>query len=118
MSHTQTRRCEFDKRTRLKIIERDRGCIFCRANYHMEDTDSFGRECFEIMHYVARSHGGLGIEQNGALGCKSHHAMLDNGNKGRREEMLAIFREHLKRFYKSWNEEDLVYSKWKSISNL
>lgn len=78
----------------------------------MDETDGFGRELFEIMHYIPRSQGGLGIPQNGALGCKSHHMMLDNGNKGRREEMLEVFREHLKRFYKDWDEKELVYSKW------
>lgn len=112
MAHTQTRRCEFSKQSRLKIIERDRGCIFCQRGYHIDETDVFGRELFEIMHYIPRSQGGLGTPQNGALGCKSHHMMLDNGNKGRREEMLEIFRDHLKRFYKDWDEKDLVYTKW------
>ena len=112
MAHTRTRKCEFSKQSRLKIIERDRGCIFCQRGYHMDETDGFGRELFEIMHYIPRSQGGLGIPQNGALGCKDHHMMLDNGNKGRREEMLEIFRDHLKRFYKDWDEKSLVYSKW------
>lgn len=65
------------------------------------------------MHYLPRSHGGLGIPQNGAQGCVSHHEMLDNGNKGRREEMLQMFRQYLQDHYQDWSEEALTYSKWK-----
>lgn len=53
------------------------------------------------------------IPQNGALGCQSHHEMLDNGNKGRREEMLQMFRQYLQDHYPDWSEEALTYSKWK-----
>ena len=37
------------------------------------------------MHIVNKSQGGLGIEQNGVLGCRYHHGLLDNGNKGLRK---------------------------------
>lgn len=65
-----------------------------------------------VMHYIPRSRGGLGIEENGALGCHYHHTMLDNGNTGRREEMLGLFKEYLMQQYEDWKEEDLVYDKW------
>ena len=55
---------------------------------------------------------GLGIPKNGAVGCQYHHEMLDNGNTGRRGEMLEIFREYLMQQYPDWNEQELVYSKW------
>ena len=53
---------------------------------------------------------------SGVGNCKKrgvgHHTMLDNGNQGRREEMLSMFREYLKRHYRDWNEADLVYKKY------
>lgn len=57
--------------------------------------------------------GGLGIPQNGALGCQYHHEMLDNGNQGKRKEMLEIFKNYLRHFYPDWNENNLVYKNGK-----
>lgn len=104
---------DFSKRERERIKARDQYCIFCKMGYHMNECrDSYLFRMQEIMHYIPRSHQGLGIAQNAALGCKFHHEMLDNGNKGRREEMLKLFREYLQRHYKDWNEEDLRYRKY------
>ena len=112
----QAKAREFSEEARLEIWQRDRGkCIFCEMGYHMEDTDSFGRSILQIMHYIPRSANGLGIPQNGAIGCQSHHNMLDNGNQGRRQEMLDMFKKRLKDYYSDWSEEDLVYSKWKDL---
>ena len=109
----QARKREFNDEARQTIIYRDGGeCIFCKMKYHMEDATWFGMEIKGIMHYIPRSSNGLGIPQNGAIGCQYHHEMLDNGNKGRRKEMLELFREYLIKHYPDWNEEDLVYSKW------
>ena len=105
---------EFSKKARDEIFLRDVGqCIFCRQNYHVEDATWYGKELLSIMHYVPRSKNGLGIPKNGAIGCQYHHEMMDNGNKGRREEMLQIFRKYLQSRYKDWNEEELTYSKWR-----
>jgi predicted restriction endonuclease len=95
---------------------RDRGtCLFCRRGYHMESTSEYGRSILDCMHYIPRSQGGMGIAQNGAIGCRSHHMMMDNGNKGRREEMLGIMREYLMQQYPQWDEKELVYNKWKAF---
>lgn len=104
---------QFDAQTRQHIYFRDNGaCIFCRRRYHMENRDEFLYSISDVMHYINKSQGGLGIPQNGAIGCRYHHGLLDNGNKGTREEMLNIFREHLVQQYPDWNEEELVYRKW------
>lgn len=66
-----------------------------------------------IMHYIPRSAGGLGIEENGALGCLTHHDMMDNGFQGRRKEMLALYKEYMQGIYPDWNEDNLVYKKWR-----
>ena len=110
----QARAREFNAASRQIIKERDLyQCIFCRAQYHMEDVTWYGQQLQSIMHYIPRSQGGLGIPQNGALGCQSHHEMLDNGNKGRRNEMLQMFRQYLQDHYPDWSEDALTYSKWK-----
>lgn len=109
----QAKAREFTEAERAKIICRDRGeCIFCRQRYHMEKANWFALEVKAIMHYIPRAQNGLGIEKNGAVGCQFHHEMMDNGNSGRRAEMLEMFREYLKSRYPGWNEADLVYRKW------
>lgn len=109
----QARAREFNAASRQIIKERDLyQCIFCRMGYHMEDVTWYGQQLQSIMHYIPRSRGGLGIPQNGALGCQSHHEMLDNGNKGRREEMLQMFRQYLQDHYPDWSEDALTYNKW------
>lgn len=110
----QARRKEFPPKARGIIKKRDAGCIFCRMEYHMEDVNWYGQQLLSIMHYIPRSQGGLGIPENGALGCQCHHEMLDNGNTGRRQEMLKIFEAYLKRFYPEWDREKLVYHKWQT----
>lgn len=104
---------EFSQSVRKNIIERDNDtCIFCQKEYHMEKATPLGLSLRSVMHYIPRSANGLGIPENGALGCQYHHEMLDNGNEGRREEMLGIFQEYLMSEYEDWNEDDLIYSKW------
>lgn len=108
----ETRSREFKPKTRKLIIERDETCIFCKMGYHMEDVERKGQGPFSIMHYISRAQNGLGIEQNGALGCQTHHDMLDNGYQGRRSEMLELFEEYMIEKYPDWNKKDLVYRKW------
>lgn len=109
----QARKREFNEKARKEIYYRDcMQCIFCRMEYRIENTSWLDRELSGVMHYIPRSRNGLGIPQNGALGCYYHHNMLDNGSQGVREEMLGLFREYLQNHYADWNEEDLVYRKW------
>lgn len=108
-----SKKCEFSQKERERIKERDRGCIFCRMQYHIEECrDTYLLQPTQIMHYIPRSHLGLGIAQNGAWGCIFHHSMLDNGSRGRREEMLKLFRSYLANHYRNWKEEDLIYQKY------
>lgn len=81
--------------------------------YKTQGGTWLGKEIKSIMHYIPRSKGGLGIPQNGAVGCQYHHEMMDNGNTGNRDEMLEIFKAHLQQHYPDWNEKDLVYNKWR-----
>lgn len=108
-----TKKLEFTQRERERIKIRDKGCIFCRMGYHMEECkDKYLLQPTQIMHYIPRSKLGLGVERNGAWGCIFHHTMLDNGNQGRRAEMLDLFRRYLMAHYDDWDEEKLRYKKY------
>lgn len=111
----QARAREFSQSERKKIIERDRGqCIFCEMGYKPDPEENWlASEIKSIMHYIPRSKNGLGIEQNGAIGCEYHHHMLDNGPEGNREEMMILFERYLRNYYPEWNKEKLIYSKWR-----
>ena len=109
--------CEFSQKEREAIIKRDKGeCIFCNMMYRPEETDSYGRSIKEIMHYVPRSQGGLGVRYNAAVGCKCHHTMFDNGKY--REEMDKLFAHYLAGKYKNWNKADIIYDKWRELKNV
>lgn len=98
----------------MKVVKRDRGeCIFCRMEYHIEEcTHKYEREIKDIMHFIPRSAGGMGVEENLAVGCRFHHSMFDNGNMGRHEEMRDMFKGYLKSKYPEWDEKHLIYNKW------
>lgn len=104
---------QFNPEARRVIYYRDdEQCIFCRRRYHMESKDTMLYGILDVMHYINKSKGGIGVPQNGAIGCRYHHGLLDNGNRGLRGEMLEIFREHLMQQYPEWDEDKLVYKKW------
>lgn len=114
----RARKAEFDTKTRRIIEQRDNGCIFCQMRYRMEKALWMDLNTFSIMHFIPRSSGGLGIAENGAVGCQYHHDMLDNGNGGHREEMLKLFEEYLVSVYDDWDKSKLVYDKWAIFKNL
>ena len=96
--------------------ERDGGqCIFCQMGFHMRCKNNYMYSIYDTMHFVNKSQGGLGVEQNGAIGCRYHHNMLDNGSKGLREQMIDLFRIYLQNLYSDWDENELKYNKWKLL---
>ena len=111
----RSRACEFGSRAREKVKQRDRGCIFCRLGYMPPPEDEFylSTHSYQIMHFIPRSQGGLGIPENGAVGCLWHHNMLDNGNNGLRDDMLTIFEAYLRAWYDDWDKRGLIYDKTK-----
>ena len=111
MRSKRSKACEFSKATRKVIWERDQGCIFCQMNYHMPPEEFTATGELQIMHFIPRSQGGLGIPRNGAVGCIYHHMLLDNG-RDTRQEMLDLFENYLKAYDIGWTKKDRVYSKW------
>lgn len=72
----RSRRLEFSPDSSAEDYRAGRGCFFCRHLYHMEHALPGDLVPKDIMHVVARSHLGLGVEQNGVLGCRYHHSLL------------------------------------------
>ena len=107
----RTKMLQFSKQTELKIIERDEQCIFCKIGFYLLRSDDYLYHIADIMHIVNKSQGGLGIEQNGVLGCRYHHGLLDNGNKGLRSEMIQIINKYMTELYPGWDEKDLKFKK-------
>lgn len=110
--HKRTRKLQFDKKTIKNIVERDEECVFCKLGYETIGADPFTLQIKDIMHIVNKSQGGLGIEENGALGCRYHHHLFDNGNKGLRQQMEHDINTYMKSYYHDWNRSKLTYSKY------
>lgn len=97
--HKRTKACAISKKTKEIVKKRDGGCcIFCGAPGLPE------------AHYVARSHGGLGIPENIVTACRPCHDKMDNSDQ--RQQMLQVAADHLRRFYPAWDEKKLIYDKW------
>lgn len=83
-----------------RVFERDGGCcVWCGSGAGEP-----------VAHFIARSHGGLGIEQNVLTLCHECHRRYDQS--GHRKEMREFFREYLKKKYRGWKEEALVYRRF------
>ena len=97
--HKRTRACSISKKTKEIVYKRDGGCcIFCGAPGLPE------------AHYVPRSHGGLGVEQNIITSCRPCHDKLDNSTN--RQQMLRSAAAYLRSCYPDWNKQKLIYDKW------
>lgn len=91
-----------------KVFERDNGCcVVCGNNYNVMPN----------AHYISRSKGGLGIEQNIVTLCtelteNKCHRKYDFGTREQREEIQEKIKKYLQSKYENWNEDKLVYKKW------
>lgn len=79
-------------------MERDGCCVLCGSNRGEP-----------VAHFIARSQGGLGIEENVVTLCPECHARYDNSAD--RPMIRETLRAYLKERYKGWNEKRLVYRK-------
>lgn len=67
-----------------------------------------GNPYVEVHHYIERSRGGKGIEENLVCLCKRCHARLHDTAD---EEIKGFIRDYLKEQYDGWNEEALIARK-------
>lgn len=101
MKSKRSKACDISKETKIKVWERDKGCVFCGTT-----------QAFPNMHYIPRSKGGLGIEENILTGCMDCHRKFDFGTAEERLDFKWQARQYLKSKYPDWNEENLYYRKW------
>lgn len=99
----RSKACDINKATKLKVYERDNHrCIICHSPFGIPNA-----------HYIPRSKGGLGIEQNIVTLCARCHDITDHTEH--RRFMLNKIEEYLKTKYPEWKKEDLIYDKWKIL---
>lgn len=101
--HRMTKACAITRQTRLEVALRDNGrCVNCGSIYGIPNA-----------HFVPRSHGGLGIEQNILTLCPTCHHLFDNSDQ--RQVLKEKFREYLSGCYADWDESKLYYKKWRFV---
>ena len=94
----RTKALEIPPEVKRAVYERDGGaCIWC------------AKQGEPNAHYIPRSRGGLGIEQNILTLCWECHHQYDHTNN--REHMQEFFEKYLKSKYPDWDEGKLFYKK-------
>lgn len=103
MKSNRTKALEIPKEVKEIVYKRDNEhCILCGRYVDVSNS---------CCHYIARSQGGLGIEQNILTLCSYCHNYYDNTEH--RKALKEKFKKYLKGKYKDWNERNLYYTKWK-----
>jgi 5-methylcytosine-specific restriction endonuclease McrA len=89
------------KAVKDRVWERDdHCCIWCGSPYANPEA-----------HFIPRSRGGLGIEENVVTLCRLCHDAFDHGSAAMRQEIGNYCREYLKAMYPEWDEKKLIYRK-------
>lgn len=102
--------CDISQEVKRRVWERDGGrCVVCGNSYNVMPN----------AHYIPRSDGGLGIEQNIVTLCTNLtenqcHRRFDFGSKEEREALGEIIEDYLRDQYPGWDREELVYKKWQN----
>lgn len=96
----RTKALDISPKVKDAVWERDgHQCILCGSPQAMPNA-----------HYIARSHGGLGIEQNITTLClKCHHAY---DNTAERVAIKEQIKTYLQSQYPDWDESKLIFRKW------
>lgn len=98
--HRMTKATAISAKVKANVWKRDLGrCVLC-------GSVNAGPHC----HYIRRSQGGLGVEENIWTGCDSCHRKFDSeGTKG---PLHGEVKEYLKGWYPDWDESNLIYKKY------
>ena len=102
----RTKALQIPKTVKEIVAERDTvydypACVIC------------GQPGFPHCHFVAKSQGGLGIEQNIVTLCDSCHYAYDNTEQ--RPILRILIQEYLEEKYPDWDETELYYKKGAEI---
>lgn len=99
MKSNRTKETDISQSVKKKVWERDgERCIYCGSPYAMPNA-----------HFIPRSHGGLGIEENIVTLCQNCHNKTDNTTE--RQHMLYFIERYLKDQYTNWDKDKLTYKK-------
>lgn len=102
--HKQTRACDISRKVKERVWERDEGrCVLC-GTHHTASPNA---------HFIARSQGGLGVEENIVTLCLLCHSKYDNSDQ--RSALRDRLRGYLKTKYEDWDESKLYYKKWREL---
>lgn len=98
----RSKACEISQKVKEKVWNRDNHkCIYC--GIYVPKT------CANA-HYIKKSQGGLGIEENVVTFCLKCHYEEDFGQNTKLYE--SYMKNYLKSIYgEDWNKEKLVYRK-------
>lgn len=101
--HKQTKATEISKEVKKIVWERDKcRCVICHKPVPVECA---------CCHFIPRSQGGLGIEENIYTGCPECHREQDNGLNTKEYDLKV--KRHLKGIYgANWNIQKLIYKKY------
>lgn len=73
-------------------------------------------------HFIPRSKGGLGIEENIIGLTWEEHMIFDNNLPGSHklesQMMRDVARKHLRKSYKNWDEKRLTYLKYETFRKI
>lgn len=100
--HTQTKAKEIPQKVKKVVYERDKQrCIFCGKIVPLRCA---------CCHFIPKSAGGLGVEENIFTACDDCHREQDNGLNTKEFDKRA--KRHLKSIYGAkWKIENLIYKK-------
>ena len=95
----RTKALAISKSVKDTVFKRDGGkCILC------------GKPGIPEAHYIPRSQGGLGIEENIVTLCRPCHNRLDQ--TAERERLLERVKQHLELWYPFFEARDRYYRRW------
>lgn len=103
----RSRATDISQKVKQRVWERDGGrCVVCGNSYNVMPN----------AHYIPRSRGGLGIEENIVTLCteltpNKCHRRYDFGKKEEREMIHDIIKHYLQSQYEDWDEAKLIYKK-------
>jgi len=96
--NARTRALAIPPEVKERVRERDGGaCVYC------------GMTGDPVAHYIPRSQGGRGVEENILTLCPDCHRAYDTGPE--RAAMGDYFRRYLEERYPGWDELGLYYKR-------
>lgn len=101
ISTKRARALQIPMKVKKIVYERDKGrCVVC------------GKRGLPEAHYIPRSAGGLGIEQNIVCLCRECHDKFDFGDGETMAHIGDMIRAYLMEHYPDWDESKLTYRKY------